>query len=309
MNEQTHPHDVCRVHSKPSDGSAPRFDGVQVPVDARHDGRLWRHVVRPLGGDGCGHEGAARPRGPQSLAAQRVESVLHREKGRTSVSKNPVEEWSWGYGMDASLLLRALTPSKSNPDLSRAPFPASHSGGGRSFCFSLSLSLSLSLRGNTHHPAVDRLDENRQLHGLRGFRGPPAAIVTLRCPTEVQVLHYCVARRQCDTWTTHQDHQEYKEPQSCGLLCGRPGHGEGRSARGRGFDSRGSHPTRSHRYRPISALRCGSHRSRSALAAHSEKEFPFFHHNLEMFILFNECKFLGRMVCRGHVAILPFWGG
>ena len=189
------------------------------------------------------------------------------------------------------------------PDLSRAPFPASHSGGGRSFCFSLSL------RGNTHHPAVDRLDENRQLHGLRGFRRPPAAIVTLRCPPEVQVLHYCVASRQCDTWTTYQDHQEYKEPQSCGLLCGRPGHGEGRSARGRGFDSRGSHPTRSHRYRPISALRCGSHRSRSALAAHSEKEFPFFHHNLEMFILFNECKFLGRMVCRCHVAILPFWGG
>ena len=27
---------------------------------------------------------------------------------------------------------------------------------------------------------------------------------------------------------------------------------------------------------------------RSALAAHSEKEFPFFHHNLEIFILFNE---------------------
>ena len=34
-----------------------------------------------------------------------------------------------------------------------------------------------------------------------------------------------------------------------------------------------------------------------------------FHHNSEMFILFNECKFLGRMVCRCHVAILPFFFG
>ena len=145
--------------------------------------------------------------------------------------------------MDASLLLRALTPSGIEPPTSREHrYRPRTPAGGRSFCFSLSLSLSLSLRGNTHHPAVDRLDENRQLHGLRGFRRPPAAIVTLRCPPEGQVLHYCVASRQCDTWTTYQDHQEYKEPQSCGLLCGRPGHNEGRSARGRGFDSRGSHP-------------------------------------------------------------------
>ena len=179
--------------------------------------------------------------------------------------------------MDASLLLRALTPSGIEPPTSREHRSRPRApAGGRSFCFSLSLSLSLSLRGNTHHPAVDRLDENRQLHGLRGFRRPPAAIVTLRCPPEGQVLHYCVASRQCDTWTTYQDHQEYKEPQSCGLLCGRPGHGEGRSARGRGFDSRGSHPTRSHRYRPICALRCGSHRSRSALAAHSRRSSLFF---------------------------------
>ena len=210
--------------------------------------------------------------------------------------------------MDASLLLRALTPSGIEPPTSREHRSRPRTPAGVARFASLSLSLSLSLRGNTYHPAVDRLDENRQLHGLRGFRRPPAAIVTLRCPPEVQVLHYCVASRQCDTWTTYQDHQEYKEPQSCGLLCGRPGHGEGRSARGRGFDSRGSHPTRSHRYRPISALRCGSHRSRSALAAHSEKEFPFFHHNLEIFILFNE-GWEWRMVCRCHVAILPFWGG